>query len=424
MKLKHYLRLAYESFINKFLKGYFSTFNIIKGLGIAIILSFFIYSAYLGYSSKLLNTILGLLCIYLLLSCKQKILSWSGFFVGIFWFYWIALSFKYYGFVYMEPLIMLLIAAVYFLFFWILSYPKNPFIRAVLLLFASYVHPFEFSWFKPELIFTQSYIGIQKWQFAIVLFAISSFVYLYKNREMKPLYFLILAPTVFAFQPQINIQKPPFSIYLYDQKLPQDIKWNPRYTNQIISKNFQAINRAINENKKMIILNESAFPLFLNRKKELLKRLKNLSKKIIIVTGALRADKDSFYNSTYYFINGKIKIADKVVLVPFGEKIPLPNFLVKIINRLFFDGASDFKTAKEPTVIDINGIKFTNAICYEATEDIIYKKHTPFVIAVSNNAWFTPSIEPTLQNILIRFYAKKYNTTIIHAANMGISGIF
>ncbi len=344
--------------------------------------------------------------------------------MGIFWFYWIALSFKYYGFSYIEPLVIILIASVYFLYFWILSYPHNPFIRAILLLFASYIHPFEFSWFKPELIFTQSYIGIRKWQFFIVLFSISLFVYLYRQKAKKVWAFLSLFMLLLSYSPPLSIKKPPFNIFLYDQRLPQSIKWDPRYENQIVSKNFLAIQKAIDEKKDIIILNESAFPLFLNRKKELLERLKELSKQIIIITGALREDGKNFYNSTYYFIKGKIKIADKVVLVPFGEKIPLPDFIANIINRLFFDGASDFKTAKKPTIVNIEGITFTNAICYEATENIIYQKHTPFVIAISNNAWFTPSIEPTLQNILIRFYAKKYNTTIIHAANMGISGIF
>jgi len=393
-------------------------------LGVAIILSFFIYSAYFGYTIKTLNTFFGLLGVYLLLYCDKKAVSWSGFFVGIFWFYWIGLSFKYYGLSYLEPFIILSIAVVYSLFFWILSYPKNPFLRAILLLLASYLHPFEFSWFKPELIFTDSFLGIKKWQFGITLFALSLSIYIYKRKNKKVLSFLALIIILFAIQPSFKAGKPPFDIYLYDQRLPQDIKWDSRYKNQIIKKNFQAILKAIDLKKDMIILNESAFPIFLNDDKELLQRLKNLSKKIIIVTGALRKDKSGFYNSTYYFINGKLKTADKVVLVPFGEKVPLPDFIAKYINKIFFDGASDFKTAKNPTSIEINNTRFTNAICYEATEDIIYKNSPEYIIAVSNNAWFTPSIEPTLQNILIKFYSKKYNTVIIHSANMGISGIF
>jgi apolipoprotein N-acyltransferase len=46
-----------------------------------------------------------------------------------------------------------------------------------------------------------------------------------------------------------------------------------------------------------------------------------------------------------------------------------------------------------------------------------------YLVALSNNGWFKPSIEPTLQNLLIRFYARKNNTVVFHAANSGGSGI-
>ncbi len=407
------------------MKDYFSTFYIIKGLSVAIFLSFFIYSAYFGFIFPVLNTVTGIIAIYFMIVSRQKTLTWSGFFVGIFWFYWIGLSFKYYNLSYLIPFVILAISITYALFFWILSYPKNIFYRAILLLFASYAHPFEFTWFKPELMFTQSYIGVQKWQFMIVLLSICASVSVYRKYHKKLLSFFLILLIALSFEPlKTHIRKIPFSIYLYDQKIPENIKWNPLYTNKIIKDNIKEIKKEIKNKKDMIILNESAFPIYLNLDKRLLNQLKYLSRHIMIVTGALSKKGKNFYNSTYYFIDGKIKIANKVVLVPFGEKIPLPAFLAKYINKEFFGGASDFKTAKKPTTIIIKGIKFTNAICYETTENIMYKNHPKYIIAISNNAWFTPSIEPTLQNILIRFYARKFNTTIIHSANMGISGIF
>ena len=71
----------------------------------------------------------------------------------------------------------------------------------------------------------------------------------------------------------------------------------------------------------------------------------------------------------------------------------------------------------------VKGTKFRNAICYEATCQEIYEGDVQFVIATSNNAWFAPSIEPTLQNLLMRFYARKNGVTIYHAANYKGSGI-
>jgi len=92
--------------------------------------------------------------------------------------------------------------------------------------------------------------------------------------------------------------------------------------------------------------------------------------------------------------------------------------LVDFINDTFFDGANDYSKASNPTTFTIKGVKFRNAICYEATTDDIYQNlDTPFVIASSNNAWFTPSTQPTLQKLLLRYYAKKYGLVIYHATN-------
>jgi apolipoprotein N-acyltransferase len=43
------------------------------------------------------------------------------------------------------------------------------------------------------------------------------------------------------------------------------------------------------------------------------------------------------------------------------------------------------------------------------------------MIVLSNNGWFTPSIEPTLQKLLLQYYSKKYGTTIYHSVNMSES---
>jgi len=68
-------------------------------------------------------------------------------------------------------------------------------------------------------------------------------------------------------------------------------------------------------------------------------------------------------------------------------------------------------------------VKFRNAICYEATCEELYKGDIKYVIAISNNAWFLPSIEPTLQKLLMEYYARRHNVTIYHAANMSGTGI-
>ncbi|HEY9203679.1 MAG TPA: apolipoprotein N-acyltransferase, partial [Sulfurimonas sp.] len=172
-----------------------------------------------------------------------------------------------------------------------------------------------------------------------------------------------------------------------------------------------------------VIFPESVFPFFMNKAPLIFEELKKASYDIAIVAGSLLSENGMHYNVTYMFEEGNFKVAKKLVLVPFGEYIPLPKFAQDFINEIFFGGVSDFKTATEPTDFTIKGVKFRNAICYEATCQEIYEGEVDFVIAISNNAWFAPSIEPTLQKLLMRYYARKNGATIYHSANYRGTGI-
>jgi apolipoprotein N-acyltransferase len=168
-----------------------------------------------------------------------------------------------------------------------------------------------------------------------------------------------------------------------------------------------------------VVLPETAFTTVLNKNVMLLEKLKELSYKIDIITGGLFVENEQIYNASYHFSKGEVEIAKKVVLVPFGEEIPFPKFFVDLINKVFYNGAQDYSKASEPTDFMIKGDKFRNAICYEATTDKIFENlgDTKYMVAISNNAWFTPSIEPTLQHLLLKFYSKKYDVNIFHVVN-------
>jgi apolipoprotein N-acyltransferase len=111
-----------------------------------------------------------------------------------------------------------------------------------------------------------------------------------------------------------------------------------------------------------------------------------------------------------------MKIIDKHILVPFGEYIPIP-FFQKEINEIFFAGASDYSTAKTFGEFSIKNYKFVNAICYEATVEDLYKLKPHFIVALSNDAWFMPSIMPSLQQMIIKIYAKRYGKIVYHSIN-------
>lgn len=388
---------------------------IIKGLITAILLSSFIYLSYFDIQIPILNTILSFLALYFLLVIPKRALFITGFASGILWFYWMAISLKYYDLTYLTPILLLGIGLGYGIIFYLFALYDRITFRILAIFAFTFLAPFGFNWLKPELIFINSNFGIEKIDFALIL------VSLYIIIKLKRLKILALIPLYFAlsFSKGLMIDNPDAKIYMSQMDIKQNIKWEKDYQKILSEKNFEQINNAINEKKDLVILPETAFTSILNIKEDLLEQLKIKSNEIDIITGSLYLENKQIYNATYYFSKGNVQIAKKVVLVPFGEEIPLPKFFVDLINKVFYNGAQDYSKAQNPTDFEIKGQKFRNAICYEATTDKIFENlgDTKYMIAMSNNAWFTPSIEPTLQHLLLKYYSKKYNITIFHVAN-------
>lgn len=388
-------------------------------LSIAIAYSAFIYCDYFGLTSRSLNTVLALAALYGLLHAPARVILLAGFWIGLLWCYWIGYSFQYYDLGWAKWLVALGFGIVYALYYGIMGLSRNPFIRALALFALTFVWPMDFNWMQPELIFVDSYIGFEKWQFALVLLALASTAQFSGFKKALPLLLLPLSLQASYILPQM----PPLKIKLVSTDTPQDLKWEASWQERLTRENLDAIQDAAEKGYDLVVLPEAAFALYMNHNAPLVEALKTISHRIPIVTGTLYEENGLHYNVSYLFQDGRITVAKKTILVPFGEYIPLPRFLQEWVNRKIFGGGADFVTADKPTDFVIKGFTFRNAICYEATREELYTPDVRYLIAISNNGWFTPSIEPTLQKLLIRFYARKNHTIVFHAANGGGSGI-
>jgi len=390
-----------------------------KSLILSIIFSLFLYLEYFGLSIKLIITIFALSSFILLLTLSKKELFQSGFLIGIFWFWWIGLSFIHYELGYLIPIILLAIGLGYGILFFLIGLTNKIYIRVLLIFALSFIAPFGFNWLKPELLFLNSYLGVSKIEFFIILSISAILVYYKANRYSIIVYSLSI--TCLYFYNLTTIKDIPASnlkIYEYNTTINQEDKWKRKYKPTIVKENFQAIEDAINKKYDLIVLPETAFPFILNYQASITQKLLTYSKEIAIITGSLYQKDKQLYNSTYLFDKETIQVANKVVLVPFGEAVPFPEKIRNLINDIFYDGAQDYQVAAKPTTFTIKGEKFRNAICYEATTDKIFENlDTKYMIAISNNAWFSPSIEPTLQQLLLKYYGKKYGVYIYSISN-------
>ncbi len=392
-----------------------------KSILLSIFMSAFIYLEYFNISIKALDTFFILTSMILIFQLSKKELFFSGFIIGILWFWWISYSFIHYELIYLIPIIIISIAFIYGLLFYFIGFLNNFFFKVVYIFLLTYIEPFGFNWFKIELPLINSYLGSSKIEFLILLIIsalLIKYIMKYKKITITSYMLTIIILYIYNYNSTETINKPNLKIYQHQTNINQSMKWDKKYKKMIIDSNFKAIKKAIDDNYDLIILPETAFPLVLNKEVSLSKKLLLYSKNISIITGSLYYEDKEFYNSTYLFQDNILQIAHKVVLVPFGEAVPLPEKIRDFINNTFYNGAKDYNIASNPTTFNIKGVKFRNAICYEATTDNIYDDlNTNYVIAISNNAWFTPSIQPTLQKLLMKYYSRKYNLLIYNVNN-------
>lgn len=415
----HFFKLLQPQWLNSLLP------QLLTALLIALSFSQFIYVEHYAWQhpfTPLFNTLFALFALYLILRASASTLFFSGLCIGLLWFYWMGYSFKYTNTGFMLPIIDTAIAIGYGVIFLLLALGNTPYWRALILFALSYFEPMDFNWLTFELLFVDAYLPLSKSAFALILLALA--LPITRAGYGALALSLLLSTSLFhLFNQKRATVVPPLDMVMHQTTIDQAIKWKKPQRIKSVQENFAAINEAINAHHDLIILPESAFALYLDKNPQIEQRLRQLSHHISIVSGVLYHEGNRNYNVSILAQNGEIYIAKKMVLVPFGEYVPLPKFAQKIISDTFFNGAADFIGATSPTDFTIKGITFRSAICYEATCKELFANDPAFMIAISNNAWFIPSIEPTLQRYLMRYYATLHNTTIYHVANGAGGGI-
>ncbi len=393
----------------------------------AVIFSLPLYINIIAYKQNIyfpyVNTILALIAVFTFININKRFRYLFGFFVAILWFYWVGLSFRFTEVPYFFFISAIFVAIVYGFVFWVALFFQNPIFRALTLSLLSYLVILGFDWFVPDILFAFSVFKVDKISFAIIVFTIAII-------SFKPLkFFRFFAIFLFAIVIDFNTREvtlPSTKILLTQTDISQHEKWQQNNFNAIINYNLNLIQNAINNGYDIVVLPETAIPVVLNIDihRNIRQQLLHMSKNIDIVVGAQRKDKFKYYNSTFIFSNGKYTFADKVFLAPFGEYNPMPDFALDVFYKISGVRYAGFdKSSAKPKNIVAGNLIFRNAICYEATTKMAYEDDPKYMMLISNNAWFKPSIEPILQMTLIKYYSRLHKTIVFLSANGSKSGI-
>jgi len=290
--------------------------------------------------------------------------------------------------------------------------------------------------------------GVYGISFIIVAFNVFFFQLIVKNKEIfknkhfisEALVLFILTYMSFHYGSEclarysINKQgDPQLNIAIIQGNIDQTVKWNEDFQEATIDKYINLSQSSYNTKPDIIVWPETAAPLFFQDNNPLSDKIFELAREsdahLIFGSPAYRREpgKISYYNRAWYLspegeISGQY---NKNHLVPFGEYVPLQEFL-PFIHRLV-PAAGDFSKGEstDPILMDKNpsGI----LICYEVIFPEIARSQVlngaSMLINITNDAWFGFTSAPYQHLFISVFRAIENRRPLMRSANTGISAI-
>lgn len=261
---------------------------------------------------------------------------------------------------------------------------------------------------------------------AIVLVAMGSFGVIRLARH----------PTAFVPNLKLRIMQP---------NLQQDVKFNYSAKADVMRKYLTLSDRASGpqstgvRDTNILIWPESAFPFFLTREADVMAQIADLLPNgTSLITGSVRAPDTSrnapvtrAYNSIYVLDHDAsvVSVYDKLHLVPFGEYLPLQNWLERLGLEQLTRMQGGFIPGNVRRSLDIpHAPRALPLICYEAifpddiglTDD---EERPGWIVNLTNDGWFGLSTGPHQHLQQARWRAIEQGLPLVRAANTGISAV-
>lgn len=219
--------------------------------------------------------------------------------------------------------------------------------------------------------------------------------------------------------------------------VPQRIKWDERYSRQILKKLFALNATATLKSTELVVWPETAIPYYIDESRPFnLTEMGELPQENArILTGLLFSSRDGegrthFYNGAALFDPHGVMLSRyrKIYLVPGSELYPFRRLLG--FTRSFFNiqdisyGAMD--PGDESTVFTLPEAKFSVMICYESAFPQLSRAFrlagSNFLVNITNDAWFGRSFAPYQHASFLVVRAIESRAAIVRCGNTGISG--
>lgn len=286
--------------------------------------------------------------------------------------------------------------------------------------------------FEPMFMQTASLWGVYGLSFLAAFLSGSLYLYYFGRKSGGVLFLVVLSLMLgFGFW-RVGQYKPypgDIKVRLVQPSIPQQMKWN----RQALEENFAAYIKMSRQKPltdiDFVVWGETAIPFDLDRDWRHLQQLREaVPPQGYLIGGMVRFDDEKAYNSLYVFNpdGGVEGVYDKSHLVPFGEYIPLRNYLPEWIKPVAAN-VSDFGVGKKYKNIEIGGYPaFGALICYEIIfpGEVTGRTNRPsWLVVLTNDGWYGNSAGPYQHLAAAQMRAVEEGLTIVRSANSGISAV-
>ena len=157
-----------------------------------------------------------------------------------------------------------------------------------------------------------------------------------------------------------------------------------------------------------------------------------LGGKVTLISGANRfggEEEGGVFNSVYALGPGGevLDVYDKVHLVPFGEYIPLREYLGPMGLDTLVAGSTDFSRGAGLKTMELPGLpRFSPLVCYEIIfpgKVVALDSNPEWILNLTNDAWFGITPGPYQHFEMARMRAVEEGIPVVRVAGSGISGV-
>ncbi len=220
-------------------------------------------------------------------------------------------------------------------------------------------------------------------------------------------------------------QGEPVTVGMIQPNIPQDRKWDPTFFEPTL-KRLDGLSEDLWDND-WLIWPEAAIPRVYHQMLPYLETLNERAEETEtgFITGIIFDErrKGEYYNSVVG-LGPALGIYHKRRLVPFGEYVPLEDWLRGLID--FFDLPTSIisRGPWEQSGLQIGDVGISASVCYEVVyPDLVARsaRDRQVLLTISNDGWFADSIGPLQHMQMARMRALETGRPMIRATNNGVS---